>query len=143
VYKVNKTYKSFYIHIVTEEVANFGSFTGRTSESGNRLDRAFAIGRHDYIQTEKDDQELAECCKRILKNVVVCWNFMYVSQKLARAVNPIQRSAILQKVRVSSLLAWEHFILHGEFDFSDARLQDSQKFDFDSMMDPKIVDEGE
>lgn len=50
-----------------------------------------------------------------------------------------QRSAILQKVRVSSLLAWEHFILHGEFDFSDARRQDSQKFDFDSMMAPKIV----
>jgi hypothetical protein len=109
----------------------------------NRLDRAFAIGRHDYTQTLKEDQELAECCKRILKNVVVCWNFMYVSQKLARAVNPIQRSAILQKVRVSSLLTWEHFILHGEFDFSDARLQDSQKFDFDSVMDPKIVDEGE
>lgn len=112
-------------------------------ESGNRLDRAFAIGRHDYTQTLKEDQELAECCKRILKNVVVCWNFMYVSQKLVRAKDPIQRSAILQKVRVSSLLAWEHFILHGEFDFSDARLQDSQKFDFDSMMDPTIVEDGE
>ncbi|RYY75443.1 MAG: Tn3 family transposase [Gammaproteobacteria bacterium] len=110
-------------------------------ESGNRLDRALAIGRHDYAQTLKEDQQIAECCKRILKNVVVCWNFMYVSSKLVGATNPSERNAILEKVRVSSLLAWEHFILHGEFDFSDARLQDSQKFDFESMMDPKIVEE--
>lgn len=38
-----------------------------------------------------------------------------------------------------SLLAWEHFIFHGEFDFSDAKLQDSQKFDFKGMVNPSLI----
>ena len=58
---------------------------------------------------------------------------MYVSQKLVRAKTPIERAAILQKVRVSSLLAWEHFILHGEFDFSDDALKDSLPFDLEAL----------
>lgn len=108
-------------------------------ESGNRLNKALAIGRLEYSQTLKDDQELAECCKRILKNVVVCWNFMYVSQLLMRAKTDAERTAILKKVKTSSLLAWEHFIFHGEFDFSDAKLQDSQKFDFKGMVNPSLI----
>jgi TnpA family transposase len=32
-------------------------------EAGNKLDRALAIGRSDYVQTIKEDQEIAETCK--------------------------------------------------------------------------------
>lgn len=108
-------------------------------ESGNRLNKALAIGRLEYSQTLKEDQELAECCKRLLKNIVVCWNFMFVSQKLLNAKTELERSAILKKAKSSSLLAWEHFMFHGEFDFSDFKLQDSQRFDFKGMTNPLIV----
>lgn len=110
-------------------------------ESGNRLDRALAIGRKEYTQTLKEDQETAETCKRLLKNIVVCWNFMYLSNRLARAVSDAERLKLLRKIKVSSMVAWEHFIFHGEFDFSDPKLKDSQSFDFEKMMDPDLIKE--
>lgn len=110
-------------------------------EAGNKLDRALAIGRKEYTQTLKEDQEIAEACKRLLKNIVVCWNFMYVSQRLLQCKDPAAHAQLMAKVRASSMLAWEHFVFHGEYDFSDRMLRDSQNFDFESMMDPSIIKE--
>lgn len=108
-------------------------------EAGNKLDRALAISRKEYTQVLKDDQEIAEACKRLLKNIVVAWNFMYVSQKLLQCKDPVAHALLIDKVKASSMLAWEHFVFHGEYDFSDQTLRDSQNFDFESMMDPSII----
>lgn len=108
-------------------------------ESGNRLNKELALGRLEYTQSLKEEQALAESCKRILKNVVVCWNFMFVSQRLLHARSEQERAAILRKVKSSSLLAWEHFNFHGQFDFSEATLRDSQHFDFQGMINPSLI----
>jgi hypothetical protein len=55
--------------------------------------------------------------------------------------NAVERSFLLKKILASSLLAWEHFVLHGEFDFSDERLKDSQNFDFNSLLDRNLLKE--
>lgn len=110
-------------------------------ESANRLDKALAIGRQEYTQVLKEDQEIAETCKRLLKNVVVCWNMMYLSNKIASAGSAGERSALIKKIKSSSMIAWEHFIFHGEFDFSDPKLKDSQDLDFRKMMDPDLIKE--
>ncbi len=41
-------------------------------ESGNKLDRALAVGSREYSEVDKDEQELTESCKRLLKNTIVC-----------------------------------------------------------------------
>jgi len=106
------------------------------SESGNKLDRALAIGRSDYIQSEKEDQEVVESCKRILKNAIVCWNYMYLTQKLSEIKDPQKREAFIDKIRSSSTVSWEHFLIHGIFDFSENSLRDSRAFAFNKMHDP-------
>jgi hypothetical protein len=35
--------------------------------------------------------------------------------------------------------AWEHFVFHGKFDFSDQSLTDSQGFDLERLMDPNLI----
>lgn len=110
-------------------------------EAGNKLDRALAIGRVDYVQTIKEDQEIAETCKRLIKNTIVCWNFMYLSKRLSEAKTDTEYSLLLRKIKASSMLAWEHFVFHGEFDFSNNSLKDSQQIDLQKILDPDLIKE--
>ena len=45
--------------------------------------RAVSVGNpREFLQAEKEDQEMAEACKRLIKNCIICWNYLYLSQKL-------------------------------------------------------------
>lgn len=110
-------------------------------ESGNKLDRALAIGRAEYVQTTREEQEVVESSKRLIKNAIVCWNYMYLTQTLMSLETKDERRAFVEKIRRSSTVAWEHIIIHGAFDFSESKLKDSRGFDFDKMLDPKIFRE--
>ncbi len=108
-------------------------------ESGNKLDRALAIGRSEYVQVEKEDQEAIESCKRVIKNAIVCWNYMYLSQKVMNAKSIAEKEALLNKIKLSSPVTWEHILLHGIFDFSKSKLRDSRAFIFELMHDLRIL----
>jgi TnpA family transposase len=52
-------------------------------ESAHRFSRAISIGNgRDLDQAEEPDQEVAEGCKRLIKNAIVCWNYLYLTQKI-------------------------------------------------------------
>ena len=80
---------------------------------------------HEFIQSEKEDQEIAEACRRLIKNAIVCWNYLYLSRELATEKNEDRRTQLLEAIRNGSVATWAHFNLHGEFDFSDDRMVDS------------------
>jgi Tn3 transposase DDE domain len=49
-------------------------------EHVHRFTRAVAVGNpRELLQVEKDDQEMAEACKRLIKNCIICWNYLYLS----------------------------------------------------------------
>ena len=53
-------------------------------ESSNRFSRAVSFGgSHEFLRGEKTEQEIAEGCRRLIKNAIVCWNYLYISQKIA------------------------------------------------------------
>ena len=56
--------------------------------------RAVSVGNpREFLQAEKEDQEMAEACKRLIKNCIICWNYLYLSQKLARSmIRPNERN---------------------------------------------------
>jgi len=108
-------------------------------ESGNKLDRALAIGRSDYVQIEKEDQETVESCKRVLKNAIVCWNYMYLSKKLLATKDKVKKQALIDRIISSSTVTWLHFLIHGSFDFSDSTLSDSRSFVFNKMHHPSVI----
>ena len=50
----------------------------------------------EFLQAEKEDQEMAEACKRLIKNCVICWNYLYLSQKFAEIEDPVKREEFLK-----------------------------------------------
>jgi len=95
-------------------------------EGSNKFSKAISFGHnHEFIQSEKEDQEIAEGCRRLIKNAIVCWNYLYLSRELATEKNEERRGELIEAVRNGSAATWRHFNLHGEFDFSDERMIDS------------------
>jgi len=94
-----------------------------------RFTRAISVGSpREFLQGEKEDQELEEACKRLIKNCIICWNYLYLSQKLEEITEPADREALLDAVAHGSAAVWRHLNLLGESDFSDKQLRDSVGF---------------
>ena len=74
---------------------------------------------------KRSNRKLLEGCRRLIKNAIICWNYLYLTQKIAEAESEERRQELLTAVRNGSVAAWEHVNLHGEYDFSDEKLQDS------------------
>src|SRR6266404_9677340 len=57
---------------------------------------------------------LAEACKLLIKNCIICWNYLYLSQKLEEITDTESREALLDAVAHGSTVAWRHLNLLGE-----------------------------
>ena len=68
---------------------------------------------------------MAEACKRLIKNCIICWNYLYLSQKLEEIEDAANREAFLDAVAHGSAVSWRHINLLGEYDFSDKSLRES------------------
>ena len=98
--------------------------------------RAVSVGNpREFLQAEKEDQQLAESCKRLIKNCIICWNYLYLSQTLAEIDDPVKREKFLKAVSRGSAAAWGHLNLLGEYDLSEDKLQDSV-----GIKPPKLTD---
>ena len=60
-----------------------------------------------------------------IKNAIVCWNYVYATQLIAREQDPDRREQLLELMRRGSMATLKHLNLHGEYDFSDQKMQDS------------------
>jgi TnpA family transposase len=95
-------------------------------ESSQKLAKAISFGHNqELIQCEKEEQEIAEGCRRLIKNAIICWNYLYLSQKIVDEENEDRKAALIEAVRNGSVVTWQHINLHGEYDFSEENLQDS------------------
>ena len=104
-------------------------------ESGNRFADAICLSRgQEYPYAEKTEQELADGCNRLIRNAIVCWNYLYLSQVLAEEPAEDRRQALLAALRQGSIVLWHHLNLHGEYDFSEEKLQDSVGLDLSRIL---------
>jgi TnpA family transposase len=95
-------------------------------ELAHRFTRAVSVGNpREFLQAEKQEQEIAEGGKRLIKHCIVCWNYLYLSQQLAETTDAEQRELLLQAITHGAVVAWQHLNLLGESDFSEAKLQDT------------------
>ncbi|MDR4502742.1 MAG: Tn3 family transposase [Nitrospirales bacterium] len=79
----------------------------------------------EFLEVDKQEQEIAEGCKRLIKNAIICWNYLYLSQKLEEASESSYHETLRHAIRHGSVVCWQHINLLGEYDFSEERLQDS------------------
>ena len=95
-------------------------------ELANRMTRAIAVGNpREYIHAEKEEQETAETCNRLIKNAIICWNYLYLTHKLQTIADPNMTQALRRAIKTHSPMSWAHINLLGEYDFSDEKLKDT------------------
>ncbi|MGK0189400.1 MAG: TnpA family transposase, partial [Verrucomicrobiales bacterium] len=95
-------------------------------ESSNRFSREVSVGQgREIIQADRQEQEIAQACKRLVKNAIVCWNYLNLTQKIAEEGDPERQIAMLQSVAAGSVVSWRHINLLGEYNFSEESLRDS------------------
>ena len=95
-------------------------------ENTNQFSKAVSFGNnHEFLYGEKVEQEIAEGCRRLIKNAIICWNYLYLSHKIGQEKDPERRQELLRIVQNGSVSSWGHVNLHGEYDFADEKMQDS------------------
>ena len=77
------------------------------------------------MRSSEDDQEIAEGCRRLIKNAIVCWNYLYLSRERDAQDDEEGKAELIDAIRNGSVMTWEHINLHGEYDFSDEKMLDS------------------
>ena len=102
-------------------------------ESTHHFARAVFYGQNGQIPyAGKEEQQLADACKQLVQNTIVCWNCLYLNQYLFQAP-AAERQTVADAIAASSPVSWQHINLHGEFDFSDDALKDSLRFDLEAL----------
>ncbi len=95
-------------------------------ELANSFTRAVAVGSpREFTHASKEDQEVAEACNRLIKNSIICWNALYLTKRLERIANPIERAEFIAAIRAHSLISWGHINMLGLYDFPEETLKDS------------------
>jgi TnpA family transposase len=78
-------------------------------EHAHRFTRAVSVGNpREFLQAEKEEQEMAEACKRLIKNCIICWNYLYLLQKLEDSEDIASREAFLEAVANGSAVFWRN-----------------------------------
>lgn len=75
---------------------------------------------------------MAETCKRLLMNAIICWNYRHLSQHLTWLL-PEQQAATLATRSPFAVLSYRHLNLHSEYNYSDQPLPTEAPFDLNLM----------
>ena len=95
-------------------------------ELANSFTRAVAVGNPRGLEhAEKEAQEIAEDCNRLIRNCIVCWNYLYLTRRLEAAKTPQERKHILKMIVLHSPQTWGHTNMLGEYDLTSEKLQDN------------------
>lgn len=95
-------------------------------ELANRFSRAVAVGNpREFTQAEKEEQEIAESCNRLIKNSIICWNYLYLARQIEKTTDAETRKMLRSTIATHSPMSWAHINMLGEYDFSDEKLRDS------------------
>lgn len=100
--------------------------SGNAIESSNRFSKAiFFANGGEMIFLTRTEQQIAEACKRLIKNAIICWNYLYLTRKVQKARNQKEAEELLKVIKNSTANVWQHIYFNGTYDFSDEILADS------------------
>ncbi len=104
-------------------------------EHTNKFAKAvFHDNNHEFSQETREEQLIAEGCKRFIENAIILWNYLYLSEKVYNTPEGKQKEELLRQIKYSSMASWEHINMLGEYDYSDERVNAITQFNL-----PKIL----
>jgi TnpA family transposase len=109
-------------------------------ESSNKFGKAVFHGNNQEFQySTKEEQLIADGCKRLIENAIICWNYMYLSQKIHDTSSEKERKNLIHTIKNGSVVAWQHINLQGEYDFSEEVLKDSIEFKLPELLELQVA----
>jgi TnpA family transposase len=88
-------------------------------ELGQRMSKAVFFGRKGILKVGIDDEiQRAVSCTVLLKNVIILWNYLYLSNLLYETENETEKKAMADAVSRGSVIAWAHVNMYGIYLFS-------------------------
>lgn len=109
-------------------------------ENTNKLGKAVFYGNNqEFQQGIKEEQLIAEGCKRLIENSIICWNYLYLSQLINDSETDEKKQNLITTIKNGSVVVWHHINIHGEYDFSDEHLKDSLQFRLQDLLNLKIT----
>ena len=107
-------------------------------ESSHQVARYIFYGNNGKINYSSKEEHLQiTSCKTLIHNLIVCWNYMYLSKKLFQA-KPEDRKKLFGKIMQISPVRWEHINFYGVFDFSEKAIEDALGFESDELFNFEI-----
>ncbi len=87
-------------------------------ESSNKFGKAVFHGNNQEFQySTKEEQLIADGCKRLIENAIICWNYMYLSQKINDTSSEKERKNLTHIIKNGSVFAWHTSICKGSMIF--------------------------
>ncbi|WP_323844261.1 Tn3 family transposase [Microbulbifer magnicolonia] len=86
-------------------------------ELGQGLSRSIFHGRGKRLYVgSKEEIDRVLLCSTILQNIVIAWNYLYLSDYLLSIDDAEQRQSIADGISNGSVISWEHINMLGNFD---------------------------
>ena len=110
------------------------------SENAHKFEGAiFYANNQEFQQSTFGEQLIAEGCKRLLENAIICWNYLYLSQLICNTPSAEQKKDIIETVKNGSIVTWQHINLQGEYDFSEKSLENSYDFKLPEILELEVA----
>ena len=98
-------------------------------EGSNKVAKAVFHGKDkEFKYAGKNEQLVADACKRLIENSIICWYYAYLTKLIADADSQEQKNILVKTIKNKSVVAWEHINLGGTYDFSNNALSNEYNF---------------
>ena len=102
-------------------------------ESANKFSKAVFFGNSgEYLYATKEEQDIASNSLRLIQNTIICWNYLYISNLLAKEKDEEARNKIIKTLQNGSIVHWQHINFYGEYDFTE-RQNEGDEFDIEAV----------
>ena len=88
-------------------------------EASNRFSKAVFFGNNqEYTVSTAEEQNIANNSKRLIKNAIILWNYLYITKKLQLARTQAEKDDILKALKNSSIVYYSFVNFFGTYDFT-------------------------
>lgn len=100
--------------------------SGNAIEASNRFSNAISFANGgEMVFLTRTEQQIANACKNLIKNAIICWNYIYLTRQVQQAKTEAQRQELIKNIKLKTANAWRHIFFTGTYDFSEENSADS------------------
>ncbi|MFC2137802.1 Tn3 family transposase [Bacteroidota bacterium] len=140
--EVGRIYKSIFILIYLNDLSLRQSTEKMLNkiEQSHQFAKALFFGNNQEISQEtKEDQEVVVSNRHLIQNAIILWNYLKLSDILSKIEDENDFNNILNIVKSSSVMSWQHINLHGEYDFNSISSDDPKTFNMDKISSLEFI----